>query len=258
MATKKLKLFDAHCHLELMADATSVADEAQRLGLGLFDATVMPRVYDEALPDLTWYDNVYPALGMHPWYIEDEDLWPLDVMQFEDLAPKTRFIGEVGLDFSSKHTDGEKKNVQLKAFTRVCETCAETSDPAAPKVLSIHAVKAADEVLDVLEETGALKSCRCVFHWFSGSSPELKRAIDAGCWFSFGERSMDTKRGREYARQVPADHLLTETDYPPEEGWDGGAADVAASLERTLAAIKTVRDEDVRSLVMENALTLLS
>ena len=37
------RLFDAHCHLDLMAHPDAVADEATALGLGLFDCGVNPR-----------------------------------------------------------------------------------------------------------------------------------------------------------------------------------------------------------------------
>ena len=42
------RLFDAHCHLDLMAHPDAVADEATALGLGLFDCGVDPRDFSAA------------------------------------------------------------------------------------------------------------------------------------------------------------------------------------------------------------------
>ena len=42
------RLFDAHCHLDLMAHPDAVADEATAPGLGLFDCGVNPRDFSAA------------------------------------------------------------------------------------------------------------------------------------------------------------------------------------------------------------------
>ena len=66
-----------------------------------------------------------------------------------------------------------------------------------------------------------------------------------------------TKRGREYARQLPADRLLLETDLPPGEDVPFSATQIIASLERTLAQLQTIRGCDVRGLTCDNAQRLL-
>ena len=104
-------------------------------------------------------------------------------------------------------------------------------------MLSIHAVKAAGEALDVLERAGALVGNACIFHWFSGTSDELQRAVRAGCFFSINPRMLASKRGRAYAQAVPAERLLLETDAPsqPGERYDAPAAmlEALADLRRT-------------------------
>lgn len=112
----------------------------------------------------------------------------------------------------------------------------------------MHAVRSAGTALDVLERTGAAESCRCVLHWFSGSSDELWRAVRLGCLFSLGERALATRRGREYARVLPEKRLLTETDLPPFEGSAGGAADIVASLGLSVDAMSSARGMGPREL----------
>lgn len=85
------------------------------------------------------------------------------------------------------------------------------------KVISLHAVKASTEVLNIVEENNLLKNNVVIMHWFSGSSEELKRALDSGYYFSVGPKMLATNKGYEYIRQIPENRMLIETDLP----WDG-------------------------------------
>lgn len=223
-------LLDAHVHLDWAADPAQVAREAAEMGLGLVCCTVGPDGYKQARDVFAEHPNVAVAAGLHPWHVEGAD-----VALAAENARAARFVGEVGLDFGNRHA--RTRELQLSAFSAICAACAQEGG----KVLSIHSVRAAGVALDVLARTGALKNCACVFHWFSGSSGELRRAVDAGCWFSVGERMLATRRGREYARQVPADRLLFETDLPEAPDQEISAADIAASLGRAAAQVEAVR-----------------
>ena len=245
---------DMHCHVGWFSDPIAVAREAAEKNLGLLAVTVTPDEYLGLQERLTDEKNVALAAGLHPWWVHGGT----DTDALLRLLPHIRFVGEIGLDGSPRHA--ASWDAQLTAFERICATCVETSDPEAPKVLSIHAVRAADEMLDVLERTRASARCRCVLHWFSGSTEELWRAVGMGCRFSLGERSLATRRGREYARILPAELLLTETDLPEAEGADAGATDVISSLERTVSMMADSRhasEEDMRRLFADNAFALL-
>lgn len=60
------RLFDAHCHLDLMAHPDAVADEATALGLGLFDCGVDPRDFSAANERARRHRASSPALGFTP------------------------------------------------------------------------------------------------------------------------------------------------------------------------------------------------
>lgn len=247
-------LYDMHCHLGWFADPAHAAQEASELGVGLLAVTVDPGEFSRLRVLLAGEKDVRVAAGLHPWWVSGAT----DADALMELLPQTRWVGEIGLDAAPSHA--ATYAAQLVAFERVCAACAASSDPAAPKVLSIHAVRSTTDALDALERTGAAERCRCVLHWFSGSPEELWRAVRLGCRFSLGERALATRRGREYARVLPDDALLTETDLPPEEGSALAVADVAASLERTVAAIAAARHADpglTRVLLARNADALL-
>ena len=250
-------LVDMHCHLDFMANADAGAHDAAAKGLAIFANTVTPQGFEAAHATLAGASNVRVGVGLHPWWVADGRASWRDVERATERARAARWVGEVGLDFSPAHVPAESEKLQVDALRLVAQACAEGAEATGPKLLSIHAVRSAQTVLDVLEETGCLSSCHCIFHWFSGRSDELHRAVKAGCSFSVNEMMLATKRGREYARQVPVAQLLTETDLPPHEGEPFPISEVIASLERTLDTLTAIRGTDVRERVAANALRLL-
>lgn len=252
----ELQLFDAHCHLDLMASPNAVAHEATAMGLGLFDCGVDPRDFETASKRTSSSPNVIAGVGLHPWWIADGRCGTAEVDLLCELAIRERFIGEVGLDFSPRFASTE--GIQTQTFERLCQALSQC--PLAGRVLSIHAVRAAGATLDILESNGLLKdtpnSPAIIFHWFSGTSDELVRARHAGSFFSINERMLATKRGREYARQIPLNRLLLETDAPAEPNAETSARQLVNSLKRTSEIIATLKDcsaESVKSVVLENS-----
>ncbi|MBF4809750.1 MAG: TatD family hydrolase, partial [Lancefieldella parvula] len=180
--------------------------------------------------------------------VTEEDIEPL-----LELMEQTSYLGEIGLDFSSRYCVDGLQDLQVKAFTKICARAAELSHNDQPRVLSMHTVRSVDAVLDILEQTGVAQACIPIIHWFSGSSEELQRAIKLGCWFSVGEMSLKTKRGREYAKVYPKDKLLTETDLPSSDHTDIDALDIVDSLKRALLGLSEARGYSVQTEVMANA-----
>ncbi len=133
--------------------------------------------------------------------------------------------------------------------------CAAAERTVAKRVMSIHSSKAAAAALDILEQTGCLDACTCVFHWFSGSQDELSRAIDAGCLFSVNERMLKTKRGRAYARAIPESRLLLETDTPPKRVVRFSPEAHISQLERTVGLLAEARGADAAALAERIACT---
>lgn len=250
------RLFDAHCHLDLMTYPNAVADETAAIGLGVFDCGVDPRDFAAAKKRASRYPNIIAGVGLHPWWLADGRCGPAEVNLLCKVAAQEHCIGEVGLDFSARF-DGSGP-LQIQAFDRLCDTLVQC--PLAERVISIHAVRSAGTVLDVLEPHGLLipnsDSPVIIFHWFSGTSDELVRARNAGCYFSVNERMLATKRGCEYARQIPLDRLLLETDAPAEPNAETSAQSLIRSLTRTsehIASLKNCDAKRIESAVLANA-----
>lgn len=265
-----MRYFDAHVHVRLRDEdgAAALAAQLDERGIGLFHCGLDPREWADDERRLGPLGRVWVGAGLHPWWVQGSaralghaSCGIAEAELLERICAQTRLIGEVGLDFGRK-TSEEGRCLQLACFERVCAAAAAAArETGEPRVLSIHCVRAAGTVLDVLGRTGALADCRCVFHWFSGSSDELWRAIRAGCWFSMNSMGLGTGKGREYARLVPADRLLTETDLEstfdvPEE-MDALERALSSAVE-LMAGARGADVEGLRAMVTRNARDLLS
>lgn len=254
----KPSVWDMHVHLDFMNNADEIVKEAEELGLGLFSVTVTPQGYMYSTRNIEEKEHVCLGVGLHPWWAADGRCSSDDAFLAADLIRDIRFVGEIGLDNSPKHVSPDSLPAQLSAFQTICKACAASASPSSPKILSIHSVRAAGLSMDMLEESGCFSNCRCIFHWFTGSSDELNRAIRSGFMFSVNEMMLNTRRGREYARQIPADRLLLETDLPPGEHIPFSALKILESLERSLDILREIRGMDMRRIICENSERILS
>ena len=239
-----------------MAHPDAVADEATALGLVLFDCGVDPHDFARAKKRACGRSNIFAGIGLHPWWLADGRCGNAEINLLCEVAAQERYIGEVGLDFSARFAGNEP--LQVQAFDRLCDALVQ--HPLAGRVISIHAVRSAGTVLDVLGShellTPSPDSPAIIFHWFSGTSNEFVRARNAGCYFSVNERMLATKRGREYARQIPLDRLLLETDAPAQPQADASAQQLITSLKsvsRHIAELKNCVVESAESIVLENS-----
>ena len=88
--------------------------------------------------------------------------------------------------------------------------------------------------------------------------------IRMGCWFSCGPMMMGVKRSREYAKLIPADKLLLETDFPPHDhraepaAWAREVRDGLLSAADSIALARKCNTLEVLSHTKENSLLLLS
>ncbi|MDO4182649.1 MAG: TatD family hydrolase [Coriobacteriia bacterium] len=218
-------LFDAHMHLDLMEQPDAYAQAALSRGEGMFSCTVTPTGFEAARLRWGGLPGVCVGLGLHPWWLAESSAQAqAQVQRFLELLPGAPFVGEVGLDFAPAHVGTQVQ--QCKALLEVLYACARAGD----KVISLHCVRAYGELLGMLHSTQVAANNTCIIHWFSGPHDALLAALDAGCWFSVGERLLSTKRGRAYLQDIPANRLLLETDAPPEGDGLQAAFDAVAAL----------------------------
>ena len=248
-----IPLIDTHCHLDFAGNAAELAAAYAVCG-GALSGTCDPRDFERVRTMFAPFaPRVRVGLGLHPWWVADGTCGEGEVALFERLALGAPLISEVGLDFQPRREG--TRDAQIEAFERVCLAASRSSAEFPRRVMSIHSSAAAMCTLDVLERTGCLDACTCIFHWFSGSQEELNRAIEAGCLFSVNERMLKTKRGRAYARAIPEERLLIETDFPSKPTPMAIPQDVSPRLGRTMSLLAEARGADERLLAATVAAT---
>lgn len=247
---------DMHMHAGFAPDPVALAAELTGAGIASFANTVTPQEYARLSPTLASAPSMRLGLGLHPWWVGTPELGSLDdaLADFERELATTRFVGEVGLDFwpSRAHT----KDGQIEALTRIAQLCVERGDV----LVSLHSVRAERDLLDILEASGCLERCTCILHSYGGPSDQLARAIEDGCLFSIGRRMLSSRRGREYARILPDDRLLVESDLPASDGAPLSAEELADELAWVigeLARIRGIEAESLREAINEHSEALL-
>ncbi len=198
--------------------------------------TTTPKAFprNKELTDRTTY--VRAALGLHPQLVADR---ARELTLWKDYLPSTRYIGEVGLDAGRQYY--RSFDEQKRVFGDILAACAEARD----KILSVHSVRCAKVVLDMIDARLPVGTGRVVLHWFTGSASEARRAAEMGCYFSINAAMLRNERSAALVATLPRDRILTETDGPFTDGVSGndGPADVRPARDGLAKLLGTGREE---------------
>ena len=148
---------------------------------------------------------VRAALGLHPQLVAER---AGELALWERHLPETRYVGEVGLDAGPRYY--KSLDVQKQIFQTILQRCAE----AGGKIITVHSVRSASAVLDMVEAYLPRNRGTVVLHWFTGSKSEARRATNLGCYFSVNLEMLRSDRGRALISDLQMDRMLTETDGP--------------------------------------------
>ncbi|MFN0279186.1 MAG: Qat anti-phage system TatD family nuclease QatD [Pyrinomonadaceae bacterium] len=198
-------LVDFHCHLDLYPEFERLIVECENNKIRTLAVTTTPRAWPRNRDLIKNLQYVRPALGFHPQLVDQH--FQSELTLWESYLPETYLIGEVGLDGGPNFV--KNFDYQTRVFRRILECCAV----AGGKVLSIHSIKAAGAVLDLIKELNS-PSNKYVFHWFSGTIGDLSRAVEFGCYFSVNSAMLASTKGKQIVKSIPIDRLLTESDGP--------------------------------------------
>lgn len=240
---------DFHCHLDLYPDHIAAVAKAEAARIYTLTVTTTPRAWarNHELTRHTRY--VRAALGLHPQLVAERadelSLW-------ERHLPEARFVGEVGLDAGPRFY--KSLEAQKQVFQRVLVRCAE----AGGKILTVHSVRSAPAVLDMIETYLPRERGTVVLHWFTGSKSDARRAAALGCYFSINAEMARNDRGRDLIAILPRDRILTETDGPftQLEGKATEPSDVPLAAHAT-AAILGLSSSAMTKVIVSNLRSLL-
>ncbi|KYP79950.1 Qat anti-phage system TatD family nuclease QatD [Ferroacidibacillus organovorans] len=238
-------MIDLHCHLDLYPEPSLIAKECASRGLNVLSVTTTPSAWNGT--NAIAQRRTKTALGLHP-QLANERYGELEL--FDELLPRVPYIGEIGLDGSKNYR--QHWNKQLTVFNHILDSCVK----AGGRIMSIHSRRAAPTVLDCIENFA--DAGIPILHWFSGSTRDLQRAIDMGCWFSVGPPMLFTAKGKDLVTRIPRSRVIPESDGPfaehngqPLLPWH------TAMVYRELSNLWSVAFETVDELLTENFVTLI-
>ena len=187
-------IYDSHCHLDLMDNMTSIVQSLAKEDIGILSVGTTPRAYLKEVELFSGVKNVHVALGLHPQLVgSGYDDWEL----FELLVQQCHYIGEVGLDFSKDYI--ATKMQQIKTFEKILLLCEQYGN----KIVSIHSLKSAATVLEILNKLRHGKKNTYILHWFTGTPVQMEDAINLGCFFSINPKMLKTKSGINLIHKIP-------------------------------------------------------
>jgi TatD DNase family protein len=243
-------LVDFHCHLDLYKDHAALIAECERRKVFTLAVTTTPRAWSRNHELAAKTQHVRAALGLHPQLVAER---AAEITIWDQHLKEARYIGEIGLDAGPRFYKSLPE--QKRIFEHILRACADAGD----KILTIHSVRAASVVLDMVETCLPATRGRTVMHWFTGSKAEARRAVALGCYFSINLRMLENERGQGIVVELPADRILTETDGPfvDFDGRPMRPPDVATTV-RSLAELRREDHAAMAATIAANLKALVS
>jgi TatD DNase family protein len=243
-------LVDFHCHLDLYRDHAATVAECERLKIFTLAVTTTPRAWPRNQELAASTKHVRAALGLHPQLVQER---AHELSIWREYLSRARYVGEVGLDAGPAFYasfEGQKK-----VFETVLRDCADQGG----KILTIHSVRAAKAVIDMVEALLPRTRGVPVLHWFTGTKAEAARAAKLGMYFSINREMLRNERHRSMVMSLPLERLLTETDGPfaKIENRDVCPSDVAITI-RELADLLSMPATELAGVIASNLKRLMA
>jgi TatD DNase family protein len=253
-------IIDTHIHLEdprYDADFKEVLQRANENKVAYFVIPgADPKTLDKAVKIAEEYENIYFAVGVHPYDIE-----AFETLDFEHYIThkKCVAVGECGLDyFRLEGTDAQKeqeKEAQKTVFISQIAIAKKFNKP-----LIVHIRDASQDAKGILLQENA-GSVGGVLHCFNADEQLLSLAKED---FYFGIGGVLTfKNAKKLVNvlpKIPKERLVIETDGPyltpePHRGkrnepaYTAFVADkISALLEMPRAEVETITTENAKKL----------
>lgn len=244
-----MDLIDTHSHVDLTVfrdDIQEVLTRAREAGVV---AQVLPGVYRagwERLLSLCSRENdLYPAIGLHPLYLQHHGQDDLDVLRDHAQQGELKGIGEIGLDYFNQDAD---RRAQQELFEAQLAIAAEARLP-----VLLHVRKAHDQVQATLRRLRF--SHGGIVHAFGGSLQQAEHYLKMGFLISIcGTITYDrATRIRALAAAIPLESLVLETDSPDiPPAAHHGQRNSPEYLPEILAALADLRGETAECIAEQS------
>lgn len=245
---------DSHTHLYLDAFSTDRDDMVKRAVDAGVTRMFLPNIDSSSVgPMFSLADQYpgtcYPMMGLHPTSVKGNYRKELKSIENHLAGHGIIAIGETGMDL---YWDKTFRQEQEEVFKIQIGWAKELKLP-----LVIHARDSFQEIFRVLDEEG-VQGLRGVFHSFTGSGDELKKALSYD--FMIGINGIVTFKNSnlgEVVKSIPSDRLLLETDAPflapvPHRG-KRNESSYMVEIASKVAEIYNLRKEEIGEVTSRNA-----
>ena len=209
-----MSIIDTHCHLDNIQYKDDIEDVIKTALNDGIEAFLIPGADPKDLPraiELSEkFDEVFFAVGVHPYDIENYDIKILE--QYVN-HPKCIAVGECGLDYfrlpENKSEKEENIKLQKEVFISQINFAKKVKKP-----LIIHIRDASDDSKTILIDHQA-KDVGGVLHCFNASE-HLLELSDHNFYFGIGGviTFKNAKKLVEILPKIPQEKLIIETDGP--------------------------------------------
>ena len=249
-----MKIIDTHTHLYLKQfkdDIDKVIQRSIDKGINKF---IFPAIDSTHFDDMHDLKNKYPGSiylmsGLHPTDVKEDFK---DELEFVVNSLKTHdyiAIGEIGIDL---YWDKSFLNEQQEAFRFQIRLAMKHDLP-----IVIHCRDAFDEIFEILDKENCPK-LRGIFHCFTGTLEQAKRAIDLGFVLGIGGVVTFKNGGIDkFLNQIDLKHIVLETDSPylapvPFRGKRNESSYIIHVIEK-LSEIYGLSKEEIADITTKNA-----
>ena len=249
-----MQIIDTHTHLYLnqfKKDIDDVIARAKEIGIKKFIFPAIDSSHFDSMHNLKnkYPDEIYLMSGLHPTDVKENYKDELDFVVNTLKTNDYIAIGEIGIDL---YWDKSFLNEQQEAFTFQIRLAIKHDLP-----IVIHCREAFDEIFEILDKENCDK-LRGVFHCFTGTLAQAKRAIDLGFVLGIGGVVTFKNGGIDkFLNQIDLKHLVLETDSPylapvPFRGKRNESSYIIHVIEK-LSEIYGLSKEEIADITTKNA-----
>jgi TatD DNase family protein len=207
-------IIDTHIHLDddrYKDDLDEVLNRAREGGVSRFIIPgAHPATLKRAVEIVDAYDDIYFAIGVHPY-----DLDSYDLKYFDEYIghEKCVAIGECGLDYYRLEGSDEQKESEKQKQKEIFKAQIELAKKY-KKPLIVHIRDASRDAKEILLDTNA-SDVGGVLHCYNADE-ELLSLENDGFYFGIGGvvTFKNAKKLINVLPKIPLDKLLIETDGP--------------------------------------------
>ncbi len=245
-------LIDSHCHLDLINFKSDLDLVIARAYAEDVQAFVVPSTTYQSWSRVKQLESerssVRAAYGIHPYFLAQEKLASLDLLEEFAAANNAIAIGEIGLDYWPGSVNYE---IQKRFLLRQLDIAKNLHLP-----VILHARKSYDELALILKKY----DLQGIVHAFTGSEIQAKRFIELGLLLGIGGSVTypRAQKTRKMLKSLADQDFVLETDSPdmPLFGLQGQRNE-PANLAKVAAVVAQIREQDIAQIADYTSVNLV-